>query len=488
MISKLGLERQKGFDALLLESELDKPRLHLPERIIIREMEVAGLGSMMQTSLAAQHQRVEHHIRHEQAVREVASETGLPRGSVDAMMSPPDPPSMPPGPPSMGPPPAPQGARHPPSTPSRGPTGPQGPSGPPGSPGAPGTQGPPGPPGPPAPPGTGAEQLAASLSQCARQQDERMMAALQAQHAHFVEQQKGLEARMKLQEEQYLRATAPTRVEIIREQTLGPTTHIHPTIVQPQNDIPSQLGQVVAEMHRSLSDHSAREAGNMQESIRQWMHDAHNVWNRPPPVPPQDIVSYTPGQPESSGLQPTTQNMAQRAARSAEVHTAHESSGRRERSRSPQPAGQSAHATAVEISGQSKTKTARITKPKANAAPKPRRYGPKLGGDDPPDSPPPPPPPAPTGPRGSNKFVLKKRTIPTEADPTAPPSTPSRAPAPPAKKRKPTTPVVAQEVARRREWIKRQREPEPEAGPPAKIKPFRPRARGRRIPFAVAPV
>jgi len=503
MISKLGLERQKGFDALLLESELDKPRLHLPERIIIREMEVAGLGSMMQTSLAAQHQRVEHHIRHEQAVREVASETGLPRGSVDAMMSPPDPPSMPPGPPSMGPPPAPQGARHPPSTPSRGPTGPQGPSGPPGSPGAPGTQGPPGPPGPPAPPGTGAEQLAASLSQCARQQDERMMAALQAQHAHFVEQQKGLEARMKLQEQQYLQATAPTRVEIIREQVLGPSTHIHPPIAQPQNDIPSQLGQVVAEMHRSLSNHSAREAGNMQESIRQWMHDAHNVWNRPPPVPPQDIVSYTPGQPESSGLQPTTQNMAQRAARSAEVHTAHESSGRRERSRSPQPAGQSAHATAVEISGQSKSKTARITKPKANAAPKPRRYGPKLGGDDPPDPPPPPPPPAPTGPRGSAKAVPKavpkKRTIPTPADPTAPPSTPSRAPAappstpsrapaPPAKKRKPTTPVVAQEVARRREWIKRQREPEPEAGPPAKIKPFRPRARGRRIPFAVAPV
>jgi len=490
MIARLGLERQKGFDALLLESELDKPQLHLPERIILREMEVAGLGDALQTALSAQHQRVEHRIKHEQAVREVAAETGLPRGSVDSMMSPPDPPNMPPGPP---PPPAPQGPRHPPNTPSRGPTGPLGPSGPPGSPGAPGTQGPPG------PPGTGAEQLAATLAVSARQQEERMMAALQAQHAHFVEQQKGLEARMKLQEQQYLQATAPTRVEIIREQVLGPSTHIHPPIAQPQNDIPSQLGQVVAEMHRSLSNHSAREAGNMQESIRQWMHDAHNVWNRPPPVPPQDIVSYTPGQPESSGLQPTTQNMAQRAARSAEVHTAHESSGRRERSRSPQPAGQSAHATAVEISGQSKSKTARITKPKANAAPKPRRYGPKLGGDDPPDPPPPPPPPAPTGPRGSAKAVPKKRTIPTAADPTAPPSTPSRAPAappstpsrapaPPAKKRKPTTPVVAQEVARRREWIKRQREPEPEAGPPAKIKPFRPRARGRRIPFAVAPV
>ena len=51
MIARLGLHRRKGFDELLLESELDKPHLHLPERIITREMEVAGLGSMMQKSL-----------------------------------------------------------------------------------------------------------------------------------------------------------------------------------------------------------------------------------------------------------------------------------------------------------------------------------------------------------------------------------------------------------------------------------------------------
>ena len=78
MIARLGLERQKGFDALLLESELDKPRLHLPERIIIREMEVAGLGDVIQSSLTTQHQRVEHHIKHEQAVREVASAVSMP--------------------------------------------------------------------------------------------------------------------------------------------------------------------------------------------------------------------------------------------------------------------------------------------------------------------------------------------------------------------------------------------------------------------------
>ncbi len=93
MIARLGLERQKSFDALLLESELDKPKLHLPERIIIREVEVAGLGDAIQTGLATQYNRVEHRIKHEQAVRSVAAETGLPRGSVDAMMSPSDPPS-----------------------------------------------------------------------------------------------------------------------------------------------------------------------------------------------------------------------------------------------------------------------------------------------------------------------------------------------------------------------------------------------------------
>ena len=124
MIARLGLQRQKGFDELLLESELDKPRLHLPERIIIREVEVAGLGDVIQSALNTQSVRVDHRIKHEQSVREVAAETGLPRGSVDSLMSPPDPPSMPPGPP---PPPQPHGHRYPPETPSRGPEGPQGP-------------------------------------------------------------------------------------------------------------------------------------------------------------------------------------------------------------------------------------------------------------------------------------------------------------------------------------------------------------------------
>ena len=94
MIAELGLRRQKGFDELLLESELDKPKLHLPERIILREMEVDGLGSMVEKSLGAQHERIAHRVKHEEAVRDVAHETGLPRGSVDSMMSPPDPPSM----------------------------------------------------------------------------------------------------------------------------------------------------------------------------------------------------------------------------------------------------------------------------------------------------------------------------------------------------------------------------------------------------------
>ena len=383
MIARLGLERQKGFEALLLESELDKPRLHLPERIIIREMEVAGLGDSMQSALNTQHQRVEHRIKHEQAVREVASETGLPRGSVDAMMSPPDPPSMPPGPPGPQGPPGASGPPGPPSTPSRGAPGEQGPR-------------PPGPPGPPAPRGRGAEQLAASLAQSARLQEERMMAALQAQHAHWVEQQKGLEARMRLQEEKYLQATAPMRVEIIREQVMGPTTHVHPSIAQPDTSAQmAQVGEMVGQMHRSLSEHAARQAGDMRESMRSWLNEAHSIWNRPPPAPTPAAPSYVPGQAASSGLDRSTQNSAQRAARSAEIHTAHESSSRRTRSRSPTRAGESADATAAVVT--QRTTPARVAKPRAIPPPKPKKYGPKVGLEttSTPSPPPPPQPPAP---------------------------------------------------------------------------------------------
>ncbi len=382
MIARLGLQRQKGFDELLLESELDKPKLHLPERIILREMEVDGLGSMLEKSLGAQHERIVHRVKHEQAVREVASETGLPRGSVDSMMSPPDPPSMPPGPP---PPPGPQG-RHPPSTPSRGPEGPRGPQG---------DSGPGGPPGPPGPPGTGAEQLAQTLAVSARQQDERMMAALQAQHAHWMEQQKSLEQRMKLQEAKYLQATAPTRVEIIREQIQGPTTHIHPIIAQPEVDIQAQIGKVVVDMQRSLSEQASRHAGDMKESMRQWLSDAHGVWTRPVPTP-YAAPNITPEPSSSSGLNRTTEAAAHRATRSAAVMTTHERSVTRERSRSPQPTGESSTSAAAVVT--QRTRPARVTKPRAIAAPKPpKRHGPDLG-VAPAPSPPPAPAPAPSNP------------------------------------------------------------------------------------------
>ncbi len=472
MIARLGLERQKGFDALLLESELDKPQLHLPERIILREMEVAGLGDALQTALSTQHQRVEHRVKHEQAVREVASETGLPRGSVDSMMSPPDPPSMPPGPPGPQGPQGPQGPAGPPSTPSRGPPGEQGERG------APGQMGPPGPPGPPAPPGTGAEQLAASLAQSSRLQEERMMAALQAQHAHWVEQQKGLQARMRLQEEKYLQATAPTRVEIIREQVLGPQTHVHPNITQPDGGAQmAQVGEMVGQMHRTLSEHAARQAGDMRESMKQWLNDAHSIWNRPPPAPPQPIVHYTPGESASSGLDRSAQASARQAARSAETHTAHEASARRQRSRSPQRAGESADATAAVVT--QRTTTARVTKPKAIAAPKPKKYGPRVDSAAAPSSPDPPPqPPAPP---------VKKRKDRTPS-PVRPPAAPAR---PKAKARAKAMAASLPESLRRRADDlpapppKRARmEPGPAFEPAPRTKSAKPKSRAR--PFAIA--
>ncbi len=310
---------------------------------------------------------------------------------------------MPPGPP---PPPGPQGVRQPPNTPSRGPEGPRGPPGEPGLPGASGNQGPPG------PPGTGAEQLAATLAQSARQQEERMMAALQAQHAHWLEQQKGLEARMRLQEEKYLQATAPTRIEIIREQVMGPTTHVHPNIAQPDASTQmAQVGELVGDMHRTLSEHAARQAGDMRESMRSWLNEAHSIWNRPPPASTPAAPSFVPGQSASSGLDRSAQNSAQRAARSAEVHTAHEPSHRRARSRSPQRASESADATAAAAT--QRTIPARVTKPRAIAPPKPKRYGPTVGAETTPTPPPPPQPPAPP-------VKKRKERTPSPERPPAP--------------------------------------------------------------------
>jgi len=388
------------------------------------------------------------------------------------MMSPPDPPSMPPGPP---PPPGAQGVRQPPNTPSRGPEGPRGPPGEPGLPGASGNQGPPG------PPGTGAEQLAATLAQSARQQEERMMAALQAQHAHWLEQQKGLEARMRLQEEKYLQATAPTRVEIIREQTLGPQTHVHPNVAQPDASAQmAQVGELVGDMHRTLSEHAARQAGDMRESMRSWLNEAHSIWNRPPPVPA--VPSFVPGQSASSGLDRSAQTSAQRAARSAEVHTAHEPSHRRARSRSPQRSSESADATAAAAA--QRTTPARVTKPKAIAAPKPKRYGPTVGAETTPSSPPPPPlPPA---------APVKKRKDRT------PSPDPRPAPRPKAKARaKAMAASLPESLRRRADDIHFMEAPQPKRArvepaepafdpPPRAKRTLKPRAKTRARSFAIA--
>ena len=223
------------------------------------------------------------------------------------------------------------------------------------------------------------------------------MAALQAQHQHWMEQQKSLEARMKLQEAKYLQATAPTRVEIIREQIREPPAPPAPLPVPvpvPDSSLQlAQVGQIVGEMHRSLSEHAARQAGDMRESMRSWLNEAHSIWNRSPPTPTLAAPSYVIS--ASSGLDRSTKNSTQRAARSAEIHTAHESSRRRGRSRSPTRAGESADATATVVT--QRTTPARVTKPKAIAAPKPKKYGPKVGVEttSTPSPPPPPQPPAP---------------------------------------------------------------------------------------------
>ena len=309
-----------------------------------------------------------------------------------------------------------------------------------------------------------------------------MMAALQAQHVHWVEQQKGLEARMKLQEEKYLQATAPTRVEIIREQVLGPQTHVHPTIAQPDASAQmAQVGEIVGQMHRSLSEHAARQAGDMRESMRSWLQEAHSIWNRPPPAPQQPIVHYTPG--TSSGLDRSAQTSAQQAARSAELHTAHEASVRRQRSRSPQRAGESADATAALVT--QRTTPARVTKPRAIAPPKPKRYGPKVDqAEIAPSSPPPPPqPPAPP---------VKKRKDRT------PSPDPRPAPRPKAKARaKAMAASLPESLRRRADDIHFMEAPQPKrarvepaepafAPPPRAKRTPKPRAKKSARPFAIA--
>ena len=241
----------------------------------------------------------------------------------------------------------------------------------------------------------------------------------------------------------------------------------------------AQVGEMVGQMHRTLSEHAARQAGDMRESMRSWLNETHSIWNRPPPAPQQPIVHYTPGQPSSAGLDRSAQNSAQRTARSAEAHTAHESSGRRERSRSPQRAGESRdEALAVH-----KETPARVKKPKAIATPKPKKSGPTLGVDTAPSPPPPPLPPAPP---------VKKRKDRT------PSPDPRPAPRPKAKARAKAMAASLPESLRRRAddihfmeapQPKRARvEPaEPAFDPPPRAKRTpKPRAKTRARSFAIA--
>ena len=278
---------------------------------------------------------------------------------------------------------------------------------------------------------SGAAQLAMSLAQSARLQEDRMMAALQAQHAHWLEQQKGMEARLRLHEQISLQATAPTAVHVIRDRIV-PTTHIHPTIASPDpNDVIAQVGQMVAGMHGALSAQSARQAGDMRAGLREWLSDAQSAFRRPPTEAPQ-APGYTPiasgrgrsrspdrgaqrvpapppppppapaappvdrGRSRSMdrGRTKAVADAAKRAAKSAEAHAAPEPTKPRrgERSRSPLRAGASADAVVAAV--KQRVVPARVTKPKPIAAPRPsKRYGPNVGlgkASAPPNDPPPP--------------------------------------------------------------------------------------------------
>ena len=270
-----------------------------------------------------------------------------------------------------------------------------------------------------------------------------MLAALQAQHVHFIEQQKGLEARMKLQEDIYMRATAPTTTEIIREQILGPPTHVHPVIAEPENDVQTQLGGVVADMHRTLSEHAARQAGDMRDFMKQWLKEASDAWKAPPPqhVP---LTPLTPGS-SSGDRKPSssTQSLATQAARNAETYTSHESS-RRERSRSPQRVADSKAATTAVAT--QRVAPARITKPKAIAAPKPRNYAPPVRAEVAAEDAPPPPPgrkrkePEKEAPRVARPRAIAKAAPKSVLAPRAP--VPVLEPPPAPKKRRPLETVT----------------------------------------------
>ena len=300
---------------------------------------------------------------------------------------------------------------------------------------------------------------------------------------------------MRLQEEKYLQATAPTRVEIIREQIQGPTTHIHPTIANPDHsDTIAQVGELVAGMHRSLSEHATRQAGDMQSSMKSWPREAHSIWGRPTVTP--EAPSYVPGQASSSGLDRSTKNTVQRATRSAEAHTSHSTTGheRRARSRSPQRAGESSGAVAT--AAKQNTTPARVVKPKAMAIFKPHgRYGPQVGsfmdhrGKHPAPAPTPPPPPPPPPPPAAAPKKRKDRT-PSPERPAPRPKAKARAKAmaaslPEALRRRPDDLPVRQESAPKRARIGLA--PELESEPAPRRKPrAKPRAKARGRPFAIA--
>ncbi len=308
-----------------------------------------------------------------------------------------------------------------------------------------------------------------------------MLAAMQAQHAHFLEQQKGLEARMRLQEERFLQARAPTHVEIIRERIV-PTTHVHPVVAQPDNTAEqrAQLAAALSGMHQTLSDHATRHAGDMRETVRGWLNDAHSIWNRPPPAPEAPGVAASSGSPPGPPPPPAGAVSSRgtrvpagiaAAASSAATHAAPEQTRRRERSRSPARASESRDT--VERAARGPAKTARVTKPKAIPPPKPRRYGPQLAPEPAPAPPPPPPPPTPK----------KKRKVPED------PEAPAPAPRPRAKARAKAMAASLPDHLRR---TPDQELPEPppkrqRAGfdPPPRKRTPKAKARGR-TPFVIA--
>jgi len=290
-----------------------------------------------------------------------------------------------------------------------------------------------------------------------------MMAALQAQHAHWLEQQRGMEARLRLHEQLYLQATAPTAIHVIRDRIV-PTTHIHPAIATPDpGDVIAQVGHMVAGMHGALSEQSARQAGDMRLGLREWLNEAQSMSRRPPTEAPQ-APGYAPiatgrgrsrspdrgsqrvpppppppAAPEPAALpvergrsrsmdrgRKAVADAAKRAAKSTEAHAAPEPSKPRrgERSRSPLRAGASTEAVVAAV--KQRAVPARVTKPKPIAAPRPsKRYGPDVGlgkaSAPPPDDPPPP---------KRKKIPVGKSKFAKFLKPRAPAPAPAPAPEP----------------------------------------------------------